>query len=68
MSFRRPATLGLWVQAELVAMATALADVSAGALALQLLFDVPLLATTAAAAVVAAVVIALNAVLLLGAG
>ena len=35
---------GLWVQAEVVAMATDLAELVGGAIALQLLFDVPLLA------------------------
>ena len=37
-------TRGLWVQAELVAIATDLAEVLGGAIALQLLFDIPLLA------------------------
>ena len=38
----RPARLAFWVQAELVAMATDLAEVIGGALALYLLFDLPL--------------------------
>ncbi|GAB7046325.1 Nramp family divalent metal transporter [Catenuloplanes indicus] len=38
----RPVSRGLWVQAELVAMATDLAEVIGGALALALLFGVPL--------------------------
>ncbi|WP_306213099.1 Nramp family divalent metal transporter [Actinoplanes sp. RD1] len=38
----RPVTRGLWVQAELVAMATDLAEIVGGALALYLLFGVPL--------------------------
>jgi manganese transport protein len=38
----RPVTRGLWVQAELVAMATDLAEIIGGALALYLLFGVPL--------------------------
>ncbi|WP_041833444.1 Nramp family divalent metal transporter [Actinoplanes sp. N902-109] len=38
----RPVTRGLWVQAELVAMATDLAEIIGGALALALLFGVPL--------------------------
>jgi manganese transport protein len=42
--FPRPVTRGLWVQAELVAMATDLAEVIGGAIALNLLFGVPLLA------------------------
>ena len=40
---RRPTRLAFWVQAELVAMATDLAEVVGGALALRLLFDLPLL-------------------------
>ncbi|WP_430790521.1 Nramp family divalent metal transporter [Actinoplanes sp. G11-F43] len=38
----RPVSRGLWVQAELVAMATDLAEIVGGALALYLLFDMPL--------------------------
>jgi manganese transport protein len=41
--YRRPVVLGLWIQAELVAMATDLAEVVGGAIALNLLFGVPLL-------------------------
>ena len=41
--FARPVSLGLWVQAELVAMATDLAEVIGGAIALELLFGLPLL-------------------------
>jgi manganese transport protein len=41
---RRPSRLAYWVQAELVAMATDLAEVMGGAIALYLLFDLPLLA------------------------
>jgi manganese transport protein len=40
---RRPTRLAYWVQAELVAMATDLAEVMGGAIALNLLFDLPLL-------------------------
>ena len=40
---RRPARLGYWGQAELVAMATDVAEVIGGAVALYLLFDLPLL-------------------------
>jgi manganese transport protein len=40
---RRPARLAYWAQAELVAMATDLAEVMGGALALHLLFGLPLL-------------------------
>jgi manganese transport protein len=38
----RPVRLAYWVQAELVAMATDVAEIVGGALALQLLFDLPL--------------------------
>lgn len=41
--YRRPVLVGLWVLAELVAMATDLAEVVGGAVALQLLFGLPLL-------------------------
>jgi len=40
---RRPARIAYWVQAEVVAMATDLAEIVGGAIALQLLFDLPLL-------------------------
>src|SRR6478736_7019604 len=40
---RRPNRLTYWLQAELVAMATDLAEVMGGAIALYLLFDLPLL-------------------------
>jgi manganese transport protein len=42
--FPTPVTRGLWVQAEVVAIATDLAEVLGGAIALQLLFGLPLLA------------------------
>jgi len=42
-TYRRPAVAGLWVQAELVAMATDLAEVVGGAVALNLIFGLPLL-------------------------
>ncbi len=38
----RPARIAYWIQAELVAMATDIAEVLGGAIALQLLFDLPL--------------------------
>jgi manganese transport protein len=41
--FRRSTSTGLWVQAELVAVATDLAEVVGGAIALNLLFGIPLL-------------------------
>ncbi|MFN2617212.1 MAG: Nramp family divalent metal transporter [Thermoleophilaceae bacterium] len=40
--FPRPVSLGLWVQAELIAMATDLAEFVGAAIALNLLFGVPL--------------------------
>jgi manganese transport protein len=40
--YRRPVVLGLWVQAEVVAMATDLAEVMGGAIALHLLFGLDL--------------------------
>lgn len=49
----RPVVRGLWGQAELVAIATDLAEVVGGALALKLLFDLPLLAGGTITAVVA---------------
>ena len=42
--FPRPVTWGLWVQAELIAMATDLAEFVGAAIALNLLFHVPLFA------------------------
>ena len=41
---RTPTRIAYWLQAELVAMATDLAEVVGGAIALHLLFDLPLLA------------------------
>jgi manganese transport protein len=49
----RPVTRGLWAQAELVAIATDLAEVVGGALALKILFGLPLLAGGTITAVVA---------------
>lgn len=40
--FRRPVSVGLWIQAELIAMATDLAEVLGAALGLHLLFGLPL--------------------------
>ncbi|WP_103381229.1 Nramp family divalent metal transporter [Pseudonocardia dioxanivorans] len=40
--FRRPVSWGMWVQAEIVAIATDLAEVIGGAVALYLLFGIPL--------------------------
>jgi manganese transport protein len=51
--FPRPVTWGLWVQAELIAMATDLAELVGGAIALNLLFGVPLFPAGLITAVVA---------------
>lgn len=51
--FSRRVTRGLWAQGELVAIATDLAEVVGGALALKLLFDLPLLAGGVITALVA---------------
>ena len=58
--FPRPVTRGLWVQAELVAMATDLAEVIGGAIALHLLFGLPLLTGGAITAAVAFALLALQ--------
>jgi len=51
--FPRPAVRGLWAQAEVVTIATDLAEVLGGALALRLLFGLPLFVGGAITAVVA---------------
>ena len=51
--FPRPVTWGLWVQAELIAMATDLAEFVGAAIALNLLFGIPLLPSGVITAVVA---------------
>ena len=56
----RPVTRGLWVQAELVAMATDLAEIIGGALALYLLFGIPLPAGGLITCVVAFALLALQ--------
>jgi len=43
-TFSRPASIGLWLQAEIVAMSTDIAEVVGAALGLYLLFDIPLFA------------------------
>jgi len=58
--FPRPVTRALWVQAELVAMATDLAEIIGGAIALNLLFGVPLLTGGVLTAVVAFALLALQ--------
>ncbi|OMQ16516.1 divalent metal cation transporter [Modestobacter sp. VKM Ac-2676] len=56
--FPRPVTWGLWVQAEAVAIATDLAEIVGGAVALNLLFGVPLPIGGLITAVVAFVLLA----------
>ena len=56
----RPAAWGLWVQAELIAMATDLAEFVGAALALNLLFHVPLFTAGLMTAVVAFAILALQ--------
>jgi manganese transport protein len=56
----RPASIGLWVQAELVAMATDLAEFVGAAVGLNLLFGVPLFPAGMVTAVVAFGVLALE--------
>ncbi len=51
--FPRPVVRGLWLQAEVVAMATDLAEIIGGAIALHLLFGIPLLTGGAITAAVA---------------
>ncbi len=58
--FGAPVSLGLWVQAELIAMATDLAEFVGAALGLYLLFRVPLLAAGLVTAVVAFGILALE--------
>jgi manganese transport protein len=58
--FPRAAARGLWVQAEIVAMATDLAEFVGAAIGLNLLFGVPLFAAGLITAVVAFVVLALE--------
>jgi manganese transport protein len=52
-NFPRPVVLGLWVQAEGVAIATDIAEIVGGAVALNLLFNVPMPAGGAITSVVA---------------
>jgi manganese transport protein len=58
--FPRPVSWGLWVQAELIAMATDLAEFIGAAIALNLLFGVPLFASGLMTAVVAFGILALQ--------
>ncbi len=58
--YPRRVSVGLWVQAELVAMATDVAEVIGGAIALQLLFGLPLLVGGALTALVAVALLSLQ--------
>ena len=58
--FPRPVTFGLWVQAELIAMATDLAEFVGAAIALNLLFGIPLLPSGLITAVAAFGILALQ--------
>jgi manganese transport protein len=58
--FPRATTIVLWIQAELVAMATDLAEFVGAAIALNLLFDVPLFQAGLITAVVAFAILALQ--------
>jgi manganese transport protein len=58
--FPRRVSFGLWVQAELVAMATDLAEFVGAAIALNLLFGVPLFAAGVITAIVAFAILALQ--------
>lgn len=59
-NFRRPVALGLWAQAELVAVATDLAELIGGAVALNLLFGMPILLGGVLTGVVSWVVLAVQ--------
>jgi manganese transport protein len=56
----RPATVGLWIQAEIIAIATDLAEFVGAAIALNLLFGVPPFAAGLITAVVAFMILALQ--------
>jgi manganese transport protein len=58
--FSKPVTLGLWVQAEAIAIATDLAEFVGAAIALNLLFGVPPFASGLITAVVAFAILALQ--------
>ncbi len=58
--FSKPVSIGLWIQAELIAMATDLAEFVGAAVGLNLLFGVPLLPAGLVTAVVAFGVLALE--------
>ena len=58
--FRRPVTVGLWIQAELIAMATDLAEFVGAAIALNLLFGVPMFHAGLITAIIAFAILALQ--------
>jgi manganese transport protein len=58
--FPRPVAIGLWVQAEVIAMATDLAEFVGAAVGLNLLFHVPLFPAALITAAVAFVILALE--------
>jgi manganese transport protein len=58
--FPRPVSWGLWVQAELIAMATDLAEFVGAAIALNLLFGIPLFPAGLITAVVAVAILSLR--------
>jgi manganese transport protein len=58
--FPRQVSVGLWIQAELIAMATDLAEFVGAAIALNLLFDVPLFVAGLMTAVVAFAILGLQ--------
>jgi manganese transport protein len=58
--YSRPITLGLWIQAEIVAMATDLAEFIGAALGLNLLFGIPLFPAALITAVIAFGILALQ--------
>ena len=58
--FPRPVALGLWAQAEVMAMATDLAEIVGGAVALELLFGIALLPAGIITAVAALVILSLE--------
>jgi manganese transport protein len=59
-NFSRPVTIALWVQAEIVAMATDIAEFVGAAIGLYLVFGVPLLPAGLITAVIAFVILALE--------
>jgi manganese transport protein len=58
--FPRPVTIGLWIQAELIAMATDLAEFVGAAIALNLLFGVPMFDAGVITAIIAFAILALQ--------